>query len=181
MWKNTEKSYGGIAKIFHWLSALVVFSLFALGYWMVDLTYYSQWYKTAPHLHKSIGILLFIVTLLRLIWRKYNVSPASITSHSPLVKTSAKIAHGLIYMLLVALMISGYLISTADDRAIEVFDWFEVVALGALFDQQADIAGVIHQYIAYVLIAFSLLHGLAAIKHHVIDKDETLKRMIKFR
>jgi len=177
MWKNTDKSYGRISKLLHWLSALVVFALFALGFWMVDLTYYSQWYKTAPHWHKSIGILLFIVTFFRLVWRKYNVSPASVETHSRLVQKGAKLAHGLIYVLLVLLMISGYLISTADDRAIEVFDWFEVMAFGELFNQQADIAGVIHQYIAYGLIAFSLLHAFGAIKHHVIDKDETLKRM----
>jgi len=177
MWKNTDNSYGTIAKLLHWLSALVIFALFALGFWMVDLTYYSQWYKTAPHWHKSIGILLFIATFFRLIWRKYNVSPVSVETHSKLVQAGAKLAHGLIYILLVFLMISGYLISTADDRAIEVFDWFEVMAFGELFDKQADIAGIIHQYVAYGLIAFSLLHGFAAIKHHVIDKDETLKRM----
>ena len=178
MWKNTELNYGRIAKILHWFTALTVFSLFALGFWMVDLTYYSQWYKTAPHWHKSIGILLFLATLFRLVWRYYNLAPKAVANHSKWEKTASKITHVTIYVLLLTLMISGYLISTADERAIEVFSWFEVPALGELFDSQADISGVIHLYLAYTLIAISLLHAVEAIKHHFIDKDDTLKRMI---
>ncbi len=74
-------------------------------------------------------------------------------------------------------MISGDLISTADNRAIEVFNWFSIPALAELFNKQADIAGLIHQYAAYLLIFLSVLHGAGAIKHHFIDKDHTLKRM----
>lgn len=179
MWKNTELNYGNITKAIHWLTAVAVFGLFSIGFWMVDLTYYSQWYKTAPHWHKSVGILLFFITIFRLIWRFLNISPKPLASHSNSVKLASKLTHIAIYILLFSLMISGYLISTADDRAIDVFNLFSVPALGELFDNQADIAGVIHKYVAYILIALSILHGAAAIKHHVIDKDETLKRMIR--
>lgn len=179
MWKNTESSYGIIIKAIHWLTALTVFGLFALGFWMVDLTYYSQWYKTAPHWHKSVGVMLLFLTIFRLAWRFLSVSPRPIASHSKPVKVASKVTHAAIYVLLFVLMISGYLISTADDRAIDVFNWFSLPAFGELFDNQADIAGLIHEYVAYVLIAFSVLHAVAAIKHHVVDKDETLKRMIR--
>lgn len=75
-------------------------------------------------------------------------------------------------------MISGYLISTEDGRPIAVFGWFSVPALGALFDNQADIAGLVHEYVAYSLITLALLHAVAALKHHFFDKDHTLKRML---
>ncbi|MDP7591917.1 MAG: cytochrome b [Litorilituus sp.] len=179
MWKNSETAYGLVTKAIHWLTVVMVFGLFAVGFWMVDLTYYSPWYKTAPHWHKSVGIILLIITSLRLLWRWVNVSPLPISSHSNSVKKASKIAHLVIYVLLFVLMISGYLISTADDRAIDVFNWFSIPALGELFDKQADISGFIHQYVAYILVALSILHGAAAVKHHVIDKDETLKRMIR--
>lgn len=179
MWKNTEAGYGSISKLLHWFSALTVFALFAAGFWMVELTYYSQWYKTAPHWHKSVGILLLIATLFRLIWRTFNVSPKAIASHSPLVRMSSLLAHISIYVLLLILMCSGYLISTADNRPIEVFNWFSVPSMGEIFNKQADIAGLIHEYVAYALIALSILHAMAAIKHHLIDKDETLKRMTR--
>jgi len=179
MWKNTEFGYGHITKLIHWLSALTVFGLFGVGFWMVDLTYYSEWYKTAPHWHKSVGILLFMVTLFRLGWRCYNTSPTAINSHSTFTKTAASLGHLALYLLLLVLMFSGYLISTADERSIEVFTWFEVPALGELFDDQADISGLIHEYVAYSLIGLSVLHALAAIKHHFIDKDQTLTRMLR--
>lgn len=179
MWKNTALSYGRISKLLHWVSALTIFTLFGLGFWMVDLTYYSQWYKTAPHWHRSLGILLFLATLFRLFWRGFNQAPAAIASHSNFVKRAATAAHIVIYVLLLTLMSTGYLISTADARPIAVFSWFEVPALGSFVTNQADLAGLIHQYLAYALIALALLHCVAAIKHHVIDKDDTLKRMTR--
>ena len=69
MLKNSQTHYGIVSIVLHWLVAITVFGLFAVGFWMVDLSYYSQWYRTAPHWHKSIGILLALVMLLRLLWR----------------------------------------------------------------------------------------------------------------
>jgi len=179
MLKNTKTRFGLMAKSIHWISALTVIGLFTLGYWMVELTYYSEWYKTAPYWHKSIGILLFLATIFRVFWRFYSPAPKALTSHSKSVKLGSSLAHLGIYVLLFVLMLSGYLISTADGRAIDVFTWFSVPGLGEFFPNQADIAGLVHKYTAYSLIALSLLHGLAAIKHHFIDKDDTLRRMTR--
>ncbi|CAD6365848.1 Cytochrome b561 [Shewanella hafniensis] len=181
MFRNSKLAYGIPAIVIHWISALVVIGLFAVGVWMVELTYYSTWYKTAPHLHKSIGILLLAATIFRLVWRLVNPSPAPETSHKPWEKTAAHLAHFIIYVLLFVIMIAGILISTADGRGIWVFDWFELPGLGLLFENQADIAGDIHQYAAYSLIALVVIHAAGALKHHFIDKDTTLLRMIKFK
>ncbi|MDX1677305.1 cytochrome b [Arsukibacterium sp.] len=177
MLTNTLARYGLISIVFHWLVAVSVIVLFVVGYWMVDLNYYSSWYRTAPFWHKSIGILLFIVVILRLCWKAVNVTPAPVSSHSLLEQRLAKLAHLFLYLLLLAVMLSGYLISTADGRAIAVFNWFTLPGAGELFTGQADIAGVVHQYLAYSLIAVSALHAAAALKHHFIDNDITLKRM----
>ena len=116
MWKNTEEKFGLMSKLFHWLSAITVFLMFGLGFWMVDLTYYSQWYKTAPHWHESAGVLLFIVTILRLIWRLISTQPEAIASHSLPAKQASKIAHFALYLLLFVLMTSGFLMSSADGK-----------------------------------------------------------------
>jgi len=79
---------------------------------------------------------------------------------------------------LFAVMIAGYLISTAEGVGIPVFDWFEVPALVSGLPDQADTAGAIHLYLAWVLVIFSGLHALAALKHHFIDRDVTLTRML---
>lgn len=174
---STEvKRYNPISRIIHWLSAIVIIGLFAAGLWMVDLSYYSEWYRTAPHWHKSIGILLAGLTLIRLVWKSVTVSPN--VEGNTLEKWAAKIAHGLMYILLLILFTSGYLISTADGRAIDIFDWFAIPGAGALFEGQADLAGEIHFYAAWTLIILAGLHAMAALKHHFIDKDNTLRKMI---
>jgi cytochrome b561 len=82
-----------------------------------------------------------------------------------------------LYLGLFGVMISGYLISTADGRGIEVFGLFSVPATLTGIPQQEDIAGAIHEYLAWGLVIFAALHGLAALKHHFIDRDSTLLRM----
>ena len=179
MWKNTNENYGLVSKLLHWLSAISVFAMFGVGFWMVGLTYYSQWYQKAPHWHESVGILLLCATLIRLLWRQFSVKPQVTLSHTIIEKRASSVTHIVIYILLFSLFISGYLISTADGRAIDVFNWFSVAGLGELIENQEDLAGLVHEYIAYFLIALSLVHGAGAVKHHVIDKDRTLMRMIK--
>ena len=178
MLKNTQQKYGLIAKVIHWLVALTVIGLFAVGLWMVELDYYSAWYTKAPYYHKSVGIVLAMIMLFRLAWKFANISPNPVSNHSAREVLGAKIAHWLFYILILMMIISGYLISTADDRSIEVFGVFEVPALGSVFENQEDTAGLIHEWLAYVLIALASFHALAALKHHVLDKDDTLKRML---
>ena len=175
---NTNLNYGSVSIFFHWLSALTVFGLFALGFYMVDLTYYHPWYKTAPELHKSIGITFFLLMIFRLLWRSTQITPSHLASHTSLEQKAGKITHTLLLLLIFMVMITGYLISTADGRGIEVFELIMIPALGSMIENQEDIAGLIHQWLAYLLIALATLHALAALKHHFIDKDNTLNRII---
>ncbi|MCW8109120.1 cytochrome b [Alteromonas ponticola] len=174
--KQVSAGWDWVLITIHWLTALTVFSMFAVGLWMVDLNYYSDWYKTAPHWHKSIGLLLAGLTVCRVIWRLLRPRPPKLGS--AFERAIASLVHLLIYLLLFSLFVSGYLISTADGRAIDVFDWFAVPSFGQLFDDQEDIAGSIHFYIAWTLIGLVSLHIVGALKHHFIDKDVTLKRML---
>lgn len=176
-WRNTPATYGFVSVLLHWLVALAVFGLFALGFWMVGLSYYDPWRQSAPDLHKSIGIVLFAVMLLRVLWRLFNPSPAALSNHGHLTRLASKLGHGVLYLGLFGVMISGYLISTADGRGIEVFGLFSVPATLSGIAQQEDIAGAIHEYLAWGLVIFAGLHGLAALKHHFIDRDSTLLRM----
>lgn len=180
-WRNTHDGYGMVAIALHWVVALVVVGLFALGLWMVELTYYDPWYRRAPDIHKSIGVLLFATMLLRLAWRLTNPSPAPAPGVSEREHRLARLAHGLLYALLFAIMLSGYLISTADGRPIEVFGWFSVPATLARREAQADIAGELHLILAVTAIVIAALHALAALKHHFIDRDRTLLRMLRTR
>lgn len=177
MLKNTTAAYGLVSIILHWLVAVAVFGLFAVGFWMVDLSYYSQWYHTAPYWHKSVGILLAIVMVLRLMWRLISPPPKPLATIKRWEQSSSVVVHFAMYLLILLLVLSGYLISAEDGRPIPVFNWFSVPSVGEMFSDQADIAGILHEYLAYSVMALALLHALAALKHHFIDKDHTLKRM----
>jgi len=177
-WKNSRQNWGLITIVIHWLTAICVIGLFILGLWMVELTYYDNWYTKAPNIHKSVGILLFILTLVRIIWKHWNIKPEPVVGHSHVEKKLATIVHSALYILLFLIMLSGYLISTADGRPISVFGWFEIPASLYGIDKQEDIAGVIHLYLAIGMISLVVLHAMGAIKHHFIDKDLTLKRML---
>lgn len=177
MLKNSPSHYGLVSVALHWLVALTVFGLFGVGFWMVDLSYYSEWYRTAPYWHKSVGILLAIAMVLRVLWRYFSPPPKALAGHKRWEKRTSAVVQLWLYLSIFILVLSGYLISTEDGRPIAVFTWFDVPALGALFANQADIAGQVHEYVAYSLVTLALLHGLAALKHHFIDKDTTLKRM----
>ncbi|AKG71065.1 TPA: cytochrome b [Serratia fonticola] len=178
LWKNTADRFGHVSVLIHWLVALTVYGMFALGLWMVTLGYYDVWYHQAPEIHKSIGTLLFIVMVVRVVWRFISPPPKPLASYSRLTRISAVLAHIALYTVLFAILISGYLISTADGQAISVFGWFDVPASVTSLPQQADTAGTIHLYLAWAVVVLSVLHALAALKHHFIDRDVTLKRML---
>jgi cytochrome b561 len=91
---------------------------------------------------------------------------------------AAHLGHLFIYVDLFLVMTAGYLISTADGVGIPVFGLFEVPALVSGIEDQAELAGTVHLYLAWVLVIFAGLHGLAALKHHFIDRDATLVRML---
>lgn len=176
--RNTPHRYGIISIGLHWIFALAVYAMFGLGLWMVTLSYYDGWYHQAPELHKSIGVLLMMGLVVRVVWRHISPPPPAPKTHGKFTRVSAVAAHIALYALLFAILISGYLISTADGKPISVFGLFDVPATLSDAAVQADTAGVIHLWLAWSVVILSVLHGLAALKHHLIDKDDTLKRML---
>lgn len=178
MFKNGKNHYGWISIFTHWIMAIIIFFMFGLGLYMVTLTYYDAWYKDSLSLHKSLGIIIFSLLVFRVFWRITNTKPKPLPGQK-WEQVSAHWMHRGLYLFMLLVMISGYLISTANGRAIIVFDLFNVPALPWAIENQEDIAGVIHKYLAWLLIAMTTGHALAAIKHHFINKDNGLTRMLK--
>jgi len=176
--RNSKSQYGWVAIALHWLMAPAIIGLFFLGWWMRSLTYYDAWYREGPALHKSIGLLLLGLLLVRLLWKLANPSPAAEPGTPRWQAQAARLVHGGLYLLLLVIMTSGYLISTADGRPIEVFGWFNVPASIQSIPHQEDIAGQVHKLLAWSLMAVVAAHGLAALKHHFIDRDATLRKML---
>ncbi len=176
--KNTLQSYGVITKLLHWSIAMLTLALFGLGVWMVELGYYDNWYQRAPTLHEGVGALLFILLAIRIFWRWSNIHPDPLKTHRPWEKIAARLTHILLNMLLLAITISGYLIVTAKGAPLNVLNLFNIPASVTDIMNQADKAGELHLWLAWALIILVSIHALAALKHHFIDKDSTLNRML---
>lgn len=173
--RDTTKGYGLITRLFHWLMALGIFFLFGLGYWMVGLDYYSPYYVSAPDLHRSLGLVLLVVLLVRWGWRLASVHPSD-EELKPFERLAAKAVHIGFYPLMLALFVSGYFISTSDGRPIDMFGQFEVPSL-VIEKNLADTAGRIHEILAYITVGVAFVHAAAALKHHFADKSSILTRM----
>jgi cytochrome b561 len=155
--------------------ALAVFGLFALGCgWSVWITTALAQRRAGPAqehrsgaagCHGVAGVVAFD-----------QPTPPTLASYSRMTRIGAKFGHVSVCRLF-AVMIAGYLISTADGVGIPVFGLFEVPALVSGLPDQADTAGVIHLYLAWALVIFAGLHALAALKHHFIDRDATLRML----
>ncbi|WP_136247658.1 cytochrome b [Halomonas borealis] len=179
MWRNTSSGWGIISILLHWLSALAFVGLFVLGWWMTGLGYYDGWYNLAPWWHRSVGMLLLAVTLVRLVWR--FMQPAPRLPGSRLERVAAHLGHSGLYGLMLLVLVSGYLISTAEGAGIGVFGLIEVPALVTGLPDQASLAGLIHWYAALALMGLAAGHALVALKHHWLDRHDTLKRMLSPR
>lgn len=144
---------------------------------MVDLDYYDTWYHQAPELHKATGIVLGFVLIFRIIWNYTQSKPASF-EQKPTLITIAKLGHLALYAFIISLIISGYLISTAKEQGINVFDLFEFPALLPDSPNRGEIAGDLHETIGLAFILMVALHAAAALIHPFIFKNRTLKRML---
>ncbi len=156
--------------------AVCIVGLFALGLWMTSLSYYDVWYTRGPYVHEGIGIVMAAMLVFRLYWRLTNPKP-DCSGLKAYERVGSTAAHWGMYAMLVIVLVSGYLISTADGRSVSVFDIFSIPS-AVQGKTLADQAGAVHYYVAIAMIVLASIHGAAALKHHFIDKDDTLRRML---
>ncbi len=174
---KTIQGYGLTARLLHWVMAGQVLGMFALGYWMRTLDYYSPWYQRAPELHKSFGVIFLVLVIARVFWRLTHHQPPAL-AHNVFERRIAQVAHFALYALLLAMVITGLLFATGDGKPLSAFGLFE---LPSLFKNKpvADFAGDVHQWLAYSILGLAFVHMAGALKHHFIDRDDTLRRMVR--
>ena len=172
---DTPTGYGSVSRALHWTMAAAIIVLFGLGLWMVGLDYYSPYYQSAPDVHRSIGILVFVALVLRSGWRLGNVKPDD-SDLAPFARTASRAVHLAVYLLLFVLTISVYFISTSDGRPIEVFGLFRVPSAIQSVGLE-DAAGLVHRWTAYGIMVLASVHTAAAIWHHAFERRHTLSRM----
>jgi cytochrome b561 len=173
----TEK-YGGTAVALHWLTAVLVLANVALGVSMVPLPISPtklQWYLT----HKSIGITVFALTGARLAWRLVRGAPAPVPMPD-WQRRAARVVHVLLYALLVAAPVSGWIYSSS--TGVQVV-YFGIVPLPDLVPKDRTLAAVlkaVHMTLNVSLVTLVVVHAGAALRHHFVDRDAVLARMLPF-
>jgi cytochrome b561 len=175
--RDCESGWGIVTQVLHWLTAFLVASLAVLGVFMVDLPTgleKLQFYE----FHKSLGLLVFAITAVRLIWRRTGTAPRLRTETRQSERVAAAAVHGLLYIMLLALPLSGWLMSSAAAFPVRVFGWFPVPALTAPDRHLADLANAAHTWLAVILALLLVLHTAAGTRHQLIRRDDSLRRMI---
>lgn len=178
MLKNSAQRYGAVTKSLHWTIALLIMGLIGLGWYMVGLTYYDPWYNDSLTTHRALGMLVLALAVLMLVWRIYSRPPALVATIKPWERVAAKAVHATLYLMMLAIPITGYTISTSAGGTIPVFGWFEIPALYPVDEPLRDFAITVHYYLAYGTAFLIALHALAALKHQFIDRDGTLGKML---
>ncbi len=179
MIRDSSSGYGIFTILFHWVTAAVTLLIFGLGIYLIHFGGYSSpnFLKIA-HFHYAMGSLLFIWVAIRLLWRLTSKTPVALTQ-SLLTNIIIKLIKFSLYLLLFAIIITGYLTCTYEGQSIDVFGLFQVPSLILLDNEQLNIVSLAHKYLSWVLIVIVVIHALAALIHHFIRKDKTLIRMIK--
>ncbi len=172
-------SYTGIAIGLHWLIAVAIVGSFSLGLYMADLPLSPQKLKLYSW-HKWVGVSIFLFVLLRLGWRLTHRPPAMPPGMPAWQVKAAAATHVLLYVLMFAVPLSGWLMSSA--KGFQTV-WFGVLPLPDLLDKNKELGDLlqqVHMLLNFSMAALVVAHLGAALKHHFLDRDDMLARMIPF-
>lgn len=178
MLKDSHSGYGLISILVHWINAVLILFLFGLGIYMVDLSYYDDWYHKGPELHISLGLVVLLLMLVRVVWRIINPTPEELSAKRA-QNLAAKLVKLGLYAFIFIVLFSGYLITTAEGQPASMFSLLKFPVLTELSSQNVDLAGAVHEYLAWGIVLLVVLHVAGALLHHFVIRDRTLVRMLK--
>ncbi|HEY4202352.1 MAG TPA: cytochrome b [Devosiaceae bacterium] len=175
--RNSASSYDGVTIFFHWLTAVLVVALFGSSYWWNALPGGTPMRKWLQAFHVSLGILIVVVFLARVLWRaiKGRKLPAANKGHAHL---ATRTVHVLLYALLTVQIVLGFLLRWAQAEEFEFFGLFAVPSLFAQDKPLAKIYEALHNYTGWAIVILAGGHAIAALVHHYVLRDGVLRRML---
>ena len=171
---NNVTEYGSISKIFHWLSAAVLIFQIPLGFYLVDLDF-NEKRLTIESIHVLLGLSIFYLTILRLIYKLFNPTPPLSNSIFPGQRLIAKLNHVFLYIAIIMITISGALKKLFNGEILDLI--FFTLEIKDNFDL-AELFYDIHIIANYILIFLISLHILAVITHRILFKENLLKKIL---
>jgi cytochrome b561 len=177
MLRNTDQSWGAGAKFFHWTMAALILFQIMLGVmavtWPVSPTKLNLFVW-----HKSFGVIILTLVVLRLLWRITDVTPALPDGMPAWERVAARVSHTLLYGLMVALPITGWIINSAANIPFRIFWLVPLPPITGPDKALADLFAQIHGALALTLVVVLVAHIGAALRHHFAKHDKVLVRML---
>jgi cytochrome b561 len=171
--------YTPVAQAIHWIVAALIVTQFTLA-WMADDLPLGLHKLALLARHKSFGMTVLMLAVLRLLWRLFNAPPPLPAGMSKLERWLAKATHVAFYVLLFAMPLTGWLMSSAKNYSVSWFGLFTWPDLIGQNEQAFEVLKSTHGALSVVLLSIVILHILAALKHHFWNKDDVFKRMLPF-
>lgn len=178
---NTSARYGAVSLLMHWGMAVLLVVLLATGWYMVQLpdVGFDREKIRLILAHKSLGMLAFALVFARIAWRNATITPPLPATVPDWQKSAAYFVHLCFYALMLALPLTGWLMSSAG--GFPVYLWFDKGLVPDLIGNNPSLFGFyieLHRWLAYALLAVLLAHAGAALAHHLVWRDDTLRKML---
>lgn len=184
---NSEKRYGIVAMVLHWLIAVAIITLLVVGKYMHGLPNTDPNKFVLYQLHKSSGLTVLMLSFARIVWRLVNVVPPQPAAMPMWQRWAAGLSHLAFYVLIVAIPLSGWAVASTSSSGVPTlwFGLFEVPSLPGLPEGEArgdahELFEEVHELLGNLMILLLIVHVGAALKHHFWDRDTVLRRMLPF-
>ncbi|MEO6925363.1 MAG: cytochrome b [Rhodanobacter sp.] len=176
--RSNARHWGSVSKFFHWTIALAILCNGTFGL-LMDLASSPMQKINWLALHKSIGLTVLALVLLRILWRWGDGRPAE--EPGPRWQMlAARAVHGVLYVVILAIPLTGWWFNSVSGKPLQWFKLFNVPALAAKDEALRHFAHGVHEYLFWFLVLVLVVHVGAALKHHAFDKDNVLRRMLPF-
>ncbi len=170
-------TYDAVSRVNHWIVAAAMIGMLGLGLYLEYGGLERDAKSPLLNLHKATGVLVLLYGVWRVGWRLVRGFPTPASAMPAWQESAAKTAHWILLMGILAMPVSGLLRSLYRGRAVDVFGVFTIPAPEKI-EWISTVGAAVHTYLGYVLVAVVLAHVGAALKHHLIDRDSTLVRML---
>ncbi len=176
--RSTDRQWGSVARSFHWIMALAILINGVWGLLMTDMT--PSMSKISVYAwHKSIGLTVLALFALRLLWRAFDRRPRD-EPGPRWQQLAAHAVHGVLYLMIAALPLTGWWFNSLRGFPLQWFKLFNLPAIAAKNEELAKLAQETHELLFWALLLVLVAHVGAALKHHVFDNDNVLRRMLPF-
>jgi len=175
--RNSSTDYGLVSKSLHWLIAVIMIALIGVGWYMVRLSDEDVWYWRLLDLHEAVGLSLFILFPLKLGWMVLSPNPEYVPTLAVWERRVAAVVRWLFMLAILVIPLSGFFYVASNGEAVSLYDLITIPDIGGLTKETRDWLSDTHYYASYGCAALILVHLLAALKHHFIDLNNSLRRI----